>query len=428
MGIYYIAYDDDGATKIIAAALFLYPIPLAKLNNFSITAGNLIPGQQVYTSLTREELLNYLDLAIKGSILVKGRTIRLEAEVEHNYFSEHPFPDTWHTKLNLQIMGRTNSISVAETAEIETALRNSNPPFDGLMDLRSWLVLSNQRVNSIESTLNIQIDPPVDMNFDQSSLQDNKFHLVLNAHPKLDISEFGVSIRAFPGKGLESRKQVGTLIKWSRIKKGIRLGQLKLNLSSADSVLVMITLGRHTIRRQWFNDPNKALNTRYIATQCFDKELKYLRQTLLESTDSERFEKAVASLLYLLGFSAAIQVETQAPDILVSTPTGKLAVIECTIKISDFQSKVGKLVDRRNALLESLTVGNVHRIDAFLVCRLPRARIAADEPLLIKHQVTLLSAEDLANALNSLRTPTSPDELLDRAAAQLEQARHPIRQ
>jgi len=44
----------------------------------------------------------------------------------------------------------------------------------------------------------------------------------------------------------------------------------------------MLTLGTQTIRRQWFNDSDKALNTRYVATQFFDKDLEQLRQALLE--------------------------------------------------------------------------------------------------------------------------------------------------
>lgn len=359
-----------------------------------------------------------------------GQTIRLTKETELRYYAEHSHRDTWFTELNLQVTGqRLNPLSGADAADIDTALRNATPPFDGIEDLGNWLRLRDRRVNGHESAINIRVSPPVDMIFDKSSLHDNKFQLAFSAHSQLDVSKVGVSLREFPGIGIKSRRQVGDSIIWSRAKGGRRPGQLKAKLSSADSVLVMLTLGKQTIRRQWFTDPDKALNTRYVATQFFDKELKQLRQALLDSTDSVKFEQAVASLLYLLGFSTAIQVETQAPDILVSSPTGKLAIFECTTKISDFQSKLGKLVDRRNALLASLNaMGNVHRVDAFLVCGLPKSQIAAEEKLLTQHRVTLLSRENLADALIRLRTPTSPDEMLDQADSQLEQAQYRIDQ
>jgi len=403
-------------------------MPLERVENFSIEAGSLIAGQQISPPLPKEELLARLELAIKGELVVHGRTIVLAKESEYQYYSEHPHKDTWFTELNLQVSGqRSNPLSSAESADLGTALRAANPPFDGMEDLGTWLRLSDRRANGRESVISIRVGPPVDMLFDQSSLSNNKFHLTLRAHPKFDVSKLGVGIREFPGKGIESRKQVGSSILWSRVKGGFRSGQLKAKLSDADSVQAMLTLGTQTIRRQWFADPDKALNIRYVATQFFDRELKQLRQALLESTDSVRFEQAVASLLYLLGFSPAIQVETQSPDILVSSPMGKLAIVECTTKISDFQSKLGKLVDRRNALLSSLNqMGNSHRIDAFLVCGLPRFQIAAEEKQLTQHHVTLLCRENLADVLIRIRVPTSPDDMLDQAASQLERARNLI--
>lgn len=424
----YLASHTNGVTQLIDAALLLYPLPPERVENFSIEAGSLIAGQQIFPYLPKEELLGRLESAMKGEIVVHGRTILLAKESEYQYYSEHPHKDTWFTELNLQVSGqRSNPLSSAESADISTALRAANPPFDGIEDLGTWLRLSDKRVNGRESAISIRIGPPVDMLFDQSSLSNNKFRLVFRAHPQFDVSRLGVGIREFPGKGLETRRQVGSSILWSRVKGGARPGLLRTKLSHADSVQAMLTLGTQTIRRQWFNDSDKALNTRYVATQFFDKDLKQLRQALLESTDSVRFEQAVASLLYLLGFSSAIQVETQSPDILVSSPMGKLAIVECTTKISDFQSKLGKLVDRRNALLSSLDqMGNAHRIDAFLVCGLPKSQIAAEEKQLTQHRVTLLCRENLADALIRIRVPTSPDEMLDQAASQIERARNSI--
>lgn len=428
LGINYIASDANGATQIVDAAFLLYPVPPERSENFSIKAGSLIAGQQIFSSLPRKELLARLELAIKGEIVVHGRTIQLSKESEYEYYTEHPHKDTWFTELNLQLSGqRSNPLSRAEAADIDTALRAATPPFDGIEDLGTWLRLSDPRVSGRKSLLSIRINPPVDMLFDQSSLSNNKFHLVFRAHSKFDVSKVGVAIREFPGKGIESRRQFGGAIVWSRVKGGSRSGRLEANLLNADSVLAMLTLGTQTIRRQWFADSDKALNTRYVATQFFDRELKQLRQALLDSTDSVRFEQAVASLLYLLGFSPAIQVETQSPDILVSSPMGKFAIVECTTKISDFQSKLGKLVDRRNALLSSLdTMGNAHRIDAFLVCGLPRSHIAAEEKQLTQHRVTLLCRENLADGLMRTRIPISPDEMLDQAALQIERARNSI--
>ncbi len=424
LGLYYLACQEGEVVKIIDAAFFLYPLPPEKIHNFSVQAGQLVAGQEILHSLSRREVLLRLESAANGEIAIGGQIVRLAKQSALQYYSEQSFGDTWFTELHLQVTGqRLDPLPSVEAACIDTALRNANPPFDGMEDLSSWLRLSDRRISGRESAINIRIGPPVDILFDQTSLHGNTFSLAFTAHPKFDVSRIGASIREFPGNGIESRRQVGSSVKWSRSQKGRRAGKLTAVLSNADSVLVMLTLGTRTIRRQWFADPDKALNTRYVTTQFFDKELKQLRQVLLDSSDSVRFEQGVASLFYLLGFAGAIQVETHAPDILLTSPSGMIAIIECTTKISDFQNKLGKLVDRRNALLASLNAtGNIHRVGAFLVCGLPKAQIAAEDRLLNQHQVTMLCREDLAQSLLSLRTPKSPDDMLVQAATRLEQA------
>ncbi len=109
---------------------------------------------------------------------------------------------------------------------------------------------------------------------------------------------------------------------------------------------------------------------------------------------------------------------------MISTIGGKIAIVECTTKISDFQSKLGKLVDRHTELVKVLGSSGHHiRVDAFLVCALPRAQIAVDEARLIHHRITLLSKEDLQRAFDLVRGRNDPDEWLDRAAASLDQRR-----
>jgi hypothetical protein len=195
---------------------------------------------------------------------------------------------------------------------------------------------------------------------------------------------------------------------------------VKVKLKEADSVLVMLTAGATTVRRNWFIDAAKARNHRYTAVQHFDAELKMVRQAVLEANDSTRFELGVASLLFLMGFSPAVQIETNAPDLIVMTPAGRLVVIECTLRIADFAAKVGKLVDRRGALNKTLQGGgHLFGVVAVLVCGLPKDQIAAQKVLLYSSKVVLIAREDLAEAFHRVRVPVDPDELLRQVEAQL---------
>lgn len=428
LSIRYLAVRDQGVIKILDAALSAGPLPLNKKFDFSIETRSLVAGQKTFPKLSKDALNKKIKEASEGRVEVNGMHLILDASAPHSYYSDPPHQEKWFFNLHLLIQGGPPPArDFYESVELDQALRCVDPPFDGSNDLCTWLQLSDPRSAGRQSTINIHVNPPVDVMFDGTSLTSNTLHALIHAHSKFDISRIGLAVREFPGEGVKTRKQASSEISWKRIKNGLRPGILKLSLTKADSVLIMLTVAGRIVRRHWFLDPDKAINSRYVATQLFDKDLKQLKDAVLSPVDQDRFERGISSLLFLLGFSPAIQVETQAPDIVVTTPTDKIAVVECTTRIADFQSKLGKLVDRRNALVKTLgTTGHNLRVDAFLVCGLPRTQIAADENLLAQHQVTLLSREDLTQAFDRLRNPASPDEMLDKAAAQLAKSRQAI--
>jgi len=155
------------------------------------------------------------------------------------------------------------------------------------------------------------------------------------------------------------------------------------------------------------------VNIRLLGTQFYDGNLKQLRQALLTVSDGKKFELAVASLLFILGFATAVQIELDAPDLIVASPLGRLLVVECTTRIADFQAKLGKLVDRRRALTAALEstqhIGPVH---AFLVCALPRDQIAANQQELVQRQIVLFCREQIEEALLRTNMTTDPDAAL----------------
>ncbi|SFB73429.1 hypothetical protein SAMN05216344_102116 [Polaromonas sp. OV174] len=428
LSIHYLATIEQGIFNIVDATLSFYPLPPEKVDNFAIKAGNLLAGREIFSSLKKDEILQRLTQAASGHLEVHDLQLSLQSGAEMDYYSEIPHRDTGFSDLHLMVTGaHLRPASLSESIVTDNALRLATPPFDGMSDICSWLQLTDTRVNGRAPSITLRIGPPVDIIFDETKVHRNKLRLTLSAHPKFDTSRLVLATREFPGRGIETRKQASNLIVWKQVKKGRRSGVLNLDLTNANSVLAMLIVGRRTVRRRWFDDPEKAINSRYVATQLFDKDLKQLKHALLEAVDSVRFEQGVASLLFLLGFSSAIQVETQAPDILVTSPGGKLAIVECTTKISDFQNKLGKLVDRRNALMKTLeTTGHNLQVYAFLACGLPKAQIAVEERQLTQHQVTLFSRENISLAFDQLRTPTSPDEMLDRAAALLSEKRNAI--
>jgi len=251
-------------------------------------------------------------------------------------------------------------------------------------------------------------------------LAGDRLDVTLHAHPAFDVDNVGLAVRAGPRDGLNSRRQVAREIKWGAVRDDRREGTAQIELQHADAVLAMLMIGSSTVRRQWFLDPAKARNNRLLAIQHFDKDLRMVRRAVIESSDSSKFENGVAALLFLFGFSPCVQIETDSPDLIVTTPGGRLAIVECTTRVSDFTSKVGKLVHRRGALTKSLQAsGHPAQVAAVLVCRLPRDQIAARSDELRTHNLILVAGEDLAAGFDQVRFPNDPDLMLEEAQARL---------
>lgn len=139
-----------------------------------------------------------------------------------------------------------------------------------------------------------------------------------------------------------------------------------------------------------------------------------VKRAVLETEDQNRFELGIAALLFLLGFSPAVQLETDSPDLIVATTGGRVILIECTLRVADFSMKLGKLVDRRRALSKTYeSASHYAEVHAVLVCALPKDQIAVRHQELKDHQVYLITKDELSSAFNRLTFAPNPDALLE---------------
>ncbi len=420
--IRYLAVKVGEKRQILDAVVLLGPRTISAESDFEVDISDFHAGQVTYPQVSKASAEAVIQDSILGKISTPRVQLTLHSSSSLEFFSTQSDPNNTLHELHLQITGeKVNSSTLQRSSEIDFKLRLASPPFDGIEDLKSWLGLTDPRASHRQATISIRVLPPVDLG-SKFSLSNNHLHVELLAHPKCNVETLNLAIREFPGDGVRTRKQVASSIKWGRPRSGVKRGQLVIDLSNAFSVQILLSSSTRTIRRYWIHDSTRAINSRYVATQLFDTDLKQLRDALQSSTDSERFERGVASILFLLGYSPAIQLERNAPDILFSSPSGSIAVVECTTRIADFQNKLGKLVDRRNLLNQSLKdSGHSGRAVGLLVCGLSRSQIAVDEKQLIQHQVHLVCREDLAGLFSkdTLRIPPDPEKALTDAFQQL---------
>jgi hypothetical protein len=422
MDVRYLAIMDGDGPRIWDALITLSPLKAPRDVALRIATTNVLIGQFQLAGSTKGDLMQVLSKAAAGAIDLPDSELVLRSDRALYFESEMNNRDRWYSELHLQVAGGLIPPPTPATlAEIDNSLRASSPPFDGLADIAIWLGLSAPGGTHRQTSITVRVQPPVDFLLDKSTLADDRLRVTLHAQPKFDTTSVRLAVRAAPGDGLGSRKQVAGEIVWGEVVDERREGTAEISLQNADGALVMLMAGDATVRRNWFLDPTKARNYRLLAIQHFDKDLRMVRQAVLESTESARFETGVAALLFLLGFSPAVQLETDSPDLVVTTPGGTLGIVECTMRIADFASKLGKLVDRRGSLTKSLQAsGHTPHITAALVCRMPRDQIAAHEGELRSHNVILITGEDLTGVLERVRFPNDPDSLVAAAIARME--------
>lgn len=417
LDIRYIAVAEKEGMRIWDASIRLSPVPPQHDYSFQIESNDFAIGQIQRLSESKSSSMDLLHRAANGVVDLPTKALGLNRGEAFRFYSEMTNRERWFSELHLQVSAsHGRSFSPSELANIDNFLRRSQPPFDGLGDAAQWLGLNADTSVKKLPSIDIHISPPVDLIFEKCSLADGNLNLTLHAHEKFESNRVGLALRVLPGFGLDARQQISDRIAWSNNREGLIEGVATITVEKADSVLVMLMIEGLTVRRQVFIDPEKARNNRLLAVQYFDENLAKIKFSVFDDKDSRAFEKGVAALLFLLGFSPVVQIEDESPDLIVTTPGGLMAIVECTIKTADFSAKLGKLVDRRNGLSKALKLsGHPSRVAAVLICRLPRDQIATFNGEVAAHNTILVTAEGLSSAFNSVRTHNDPDKMLEAA-------------
>jgi hypothetical protein len=392
--------------------------------DFEIQIDDGVFGHTEYRVESRENLEAFLQNAALGILRVKDESYWLAADPKNTSFPpQRRFEilserDTWFSPLHYR--ARANFVAPFPTRNVyalDTALRRADPPFDGIADVAQSFGV-NVAAALVEPTISILVSPPADLVMESCRLSENTLTVVIHAHPNLDVARMDVSVRAVPGKNMRFRHRISDKFTWTD-EDGRKTGVAIVNLEDANSALVMLVVGKHTVRRQWFVDSAKAPNLRYVAMNTFDKDLRRLKSALFDTDQSRQFEQAVAGLVFMLGFIPASPNESDAPDLIVVTPSGRLVLVECTFKTSEIESKLGKLVDRRETLKKAIGSSS-HLTDpvAVLVCRAPRANIVHSDAAK-NYEVLLLTGEDISTGLERTHLRNDPDQLIAQALAAL---------
>lgn len=405
---------EDGLTTWSVVLTFL-PDPIPPERCVVLTVPGMEAGE-IAAEVTLDEAVELGRAAASGTITLGGAKLRMPGTSQPHLSSRFVDIDRGIVSPQLSIVGGATPLEPLTVASIGGLLRSANTPFDGLDDLAAWLDIPTPRPGR-QATATLHIRPTADLVDDQCTLTEGRLTVRVRAHPATRRERIRVAVRVSPSEGPVRRFQIAELLEWSD-QSSPSVGTAILEVPSSARALVLLSMGATLWRRRWIVDGSRTENQRLAMVQAFDANLKEVRKGL-KGSDANRFERAVAGVLFLRGLSPMLQLETDAPDVVAFSPGGRAIIVECTIGAKDAATKVGKLVDRRATLTSSDSQASLRAEDvvALLVTGQSReqAKVVASE--CEKHSIAMLTAEELRDELDSAQVISSADEWYDRVVS-----------
>jgi hypothetical protein len=218
----------------------------------------------------------------------------------------------------------------------------------------------------------------------------------------------------------------GADMRWSEEAECFR-GHATLQVPNAGALNCSVSYDGVTQSHWWLADPTQAQNPRRAVYEAFDLKLETLRNIIggaqSRGQAARDLEAAVAWLLWMLGFSVAHLGGTartrDAADLIVTSPSGNYAVVECTTGLLKAENKLALLHQRAQTVRDALAGSNAHlRVLPIMVTSRPRNEITPDLEAAVSLGISVMTRESLENAIDQTLLQPNADQLY----AQTEQA------
>lgn len=305
---------------------------------------------------------------------------------------------------------------------LDWSLKASSPPYNGLSDLLSDFALPPESA-AIAVHLAAQCAVMIDVS---SSANGNTATLAVGLASGLDPKLASAGVIIHHGRVLERRHIPSADFSWRQ--DALRqVGEARLEIPTGALLHCFANYDGIAHHHFWVADPAQSQNHRRVVLETINYGIQTISDMIVEARAepgaARKFESAVAWLLWLLGFSPAHLGDTakvqDAPDILVATPSGHIAVVECTTGLVT-NEKLSKLRARALAIRQRLDASNLgwSRVLAVLVCARGEQDVEHERDRAARMGIVIVDGDDLLSQLN--RTKFAPDA--DRVFAEAEQS------
>jgi hypothetical protein len=309
--------------------------------------------------------------------------------------------------------------------DIDWEIKGASRPYEGLQELANEFALGplTERSGYVEifapnvSAIDTKLSKVAGTNADIQVL----------LAKGLDTGSVTLGYRIYlPGVATTRGTLSGADMQWSEELEYLR-GKATLQVPNAGVLNCSVSYDGVTQSHWWLADPTQAQNPRRAVYEAFDPKLETLRNIVGAAQSrgqaARDLEAAVAWLLWMLGFSVAHLGGTprtrDAADLIVTSPSGNYAVVECTTGLLKAENKLALLYQRAQTVRDALAGSNAHlRVLPIMVTSRPTNEIALDLEAAVSLGIYVMTRENLENAINQTLMQPNADQLY----AQTEQA------
>jgi hypothetical protein len=295
-------------------------------------------------------------------------------------------------------------------------MKSADVPFDTLDDLTGYCGLPAWDVMRDETRLEIVANAPGRID-KRSVITEGNGIIVCRVAKTLDVSKLKIGVRVFAKDHEVIRASIkGNLFEWHD-ENDYLVGKCSIQVGDAPVLEAYLSYAEVPIDQSSVSDPTKHLNPRHAINQLFDPKNDRL-PLLLSNPGGDReksFEGGVSTLLTLLGFSVSnygrIPKFQEGPDIIAMTPSGHVAIVECTVGLLNQNDKISKLVHRSRAIREKLANSGYSgvEIQPVGVTLLSQEEVAADLDDARAHGIAVICKQNLEDALKQIELPLDAD-------------------
>ncbi|MCK1306848.1 MULTISPECIES: hypothetical protein [unclassified Bradyrhizobium] len=366
-----------------------------------------------------------------GTIVTPQRTLQFPFTGGANHHASftplHPSALQAQSRVNVLKITGNNAPLQAETSVLDWELRSAPNPYDTIAELLSEFGLGGLFTDKI--TVEVIATSVMGFNGDGCTISGETGTIVVQLANTLDRKNASVGYRQISQGKVVRGNLSGSQFEWEQTDEK-QVGTYNIPVAKG-SILHCYALYSGVAQTHWFiTDPTTSQNPRRVVTEAFDGGLAILNEFLGRSRgkgrDARDLEVGVAWLFWMLGFGT-VQFGSTArtqdfSDVVLVTPQGHMAIVECTTGLLRVDNKLPKLIARAadvRARLDRSNHGHV-KLLPIMVSTLSRQELEADLDGAEKLGVLVLAREELDEAVNRTVISANPDELFATAEKEVD--------